>query len=70
MLTKILKTFQKNGNVKFLRRNFTVYSNQHFRHEETYGRKTFRYDYKINDYSDPIKVYLERRRLQKEEICI
>lgn len=52
-----------------LKRSFTVYSNQHFRLEEQYGRHNFRYDANENEYSIPEKVYLQRRRIQKEEIC-
>lgn len=59
----------KKKSVGSLRRKFTVYSNQHFRVEEQYGRHNFRYDANENEYSTPVKVYLQRRRIQKEEIC-
>jgi hypothetical protein len=66
MLTKMTKMANKSAS---LSKFFTVYSNQQFVMEETYGRKKFRYDANLYQYNDLIKVYLQRRRIHKDEIC-
>ena len=52
-----------------LSRRFTVYTNQRFREFEIVGGKKYRYDASIHEYGDATKVYLQRRRMHKDEIC-
>ena len=54
---------------KKLSRGFTVYSNKRIQPMEIHRDKKFVYDSSVTQYSDTSKVYLQRRRYDKKEIC-
>jgi hypothetical protein len=56
----------KNGLKNF---SNTIYSNKPTIYKELIGKEEFVYDAIIHDYHRMIKAYLEKRRVEKEEIC-